>query len=88
MWTYTVRTSASPQSPREYYGYGWDVSEQCHRRIVHHDGTLPSFTSSYVRFVDSHTAIVVLTNADNAYSKNVALRVADRLFQDKTATVK
>ena len=83
MWTDTVRTSAAKQDPIEYYGYGWDVSTYQHRRTVHHDGTIPGFTSSYFRFLDSNTAIIVLTNADNAYPRTVALRIADLLFQEK-----
>jgi CubicO group peptidase (beta-lactamase class C family) len=88
MWTDTVRTAKASQDPIEYYGYGWDVSEYHQRRVVHHDGTIPGFTSSYFRFIDSKTAIIVLTNADNAYPKTVALRIADILFQEKTANAK
>jgi len=84
MWTDTVRTSTAKQDPLEYYGYGWDVSTYQQRRIVHHDGTIPGFTSSYFRFPDSNTAIIVLTNADNAYPRTVALRIADLLLQEKT----
>jgi CubicO group peptidase (beta-lactamase class C family) len=85
MWTDTVRTSTTRQDPLEYYGYGWDVSTYQQRRIVHHDGTIPGFTGSYFRFVDSNTAIIVLTNADNAYPKTVALRIADLLFPKHSA---
>jgi CubicO group peptidase (beta-lactamase class C family) len=81
MWNDTVRTTDT--SLVEYYGYGWDVSEYKNKKIVHHDGTLPGFTSSYFRFIDSRSAIIVLTNADNAYPKTIALGIADLLFNLK-----
>ena len=81
MWADIVRTSAADQNPAEYYGYGWDVNNYKGRRIVHHDGTLPGFTSSYFRFIDSDSAIIILTNADNAYPKSIALGIADLLFR-------
>ncbi|MDF7815129.1 serine hydrolase domain-containing protein [Hymenobacter sp. YC55] len=81
MWQDTVSTAAVTQGSVEYYGYGWDVSTYKQRPVVHHDGTIPGFTSSYFRFMDSNTAIIVLTNADNAYPKTVALRIADILWE-------
>lgn len=83
MWNDKVKTSNSGQEPIEYYGYGWDVSEYKKLRVVHHDGTLPGFTSSYFRFIDSKSAIIVLTNADNAYPKNIVLAIADLMFKDE-----
>lgn len=88
MWRDTVRTTSSPQAPCEYYGYGWDVGTSHQQLVVHHDGTLPGFTSSYFRFPGSKTAIIVLTNADNAYPRTVALRLADLLFQQPRAVPK
>lgn len=88
MWRDTVRTTNAPQASREYYGYGWDVGTYHQRLVVHHDGTLPGFTSSYFRFPGSKTALVVLTNADNAYPRTVALRLADILFQQPPAVPK
>jgi CubicO group peptidase (beta-lactamase class C family) len=82
MWQDTVGTDTAPPAPRDYYGYGWDVGQYKQQRVVHHDGTLPGFTSSYFRFPDSKTAIVVLTNTDNAHPRTVALRIADLLFQN------
>jgi CubicO group peptidase (beta-lactamase class C family) len=85
LWTDTVRTTKAHQDPLEYYGYGWDVGTYHNRRVVHHDGTIPGFTSSYFRFLDSKTAIIVLTNADNAYPKTVVLRIAAILFNERPA---
>ncbi|OUJ70296.1 serine hydrolase domain-containing protein [Hymenobacter crusticola] len=84
LWTDTVRTSTTRQEPLEYYGYGWDVTTYHGQRLVHHDGTIPGFTSSYLRFVDANTAIIVLSNADNAYPKTIALGIADLLLAENT----
>jgi CubicO group peptidase (beta-lactamase class C family) len=81
MWNDKVRVSNSVQDPIEYYGYGWDVNEYKGLRVVHHDGTLPGFASSYFRFIDNKSAIIILTNADNAYPKTLALQIADLMFQ-------
>ena len=80
MWNDTVRTSNLNQRPIEYYGYGWDVNKYKNLRVVHHDGTLPGFTSSYFRFIESNSAIIILTNADNAYPKTIALGIANLMF--------
>jgi len=88
MWTDTVRTTKASQAPIEYYGYGWDVGMYRNWRVVHHDGTIPGFTSSYFRFIDRKTAIIVLTNADNAYPRTVVLRIADILFKKEPTSTK
>lgn len=88
LWNDKVRISNAGQVPIEYYGYGWEVSEYKRLRIIHHGGTLPGFTSSYFRFIDSNTAIIVLTNADDAYPKTVVLRIADILFKEKAVRSK
>jgi CubicO group peptidase (beta-lactamase class C family) len=80
MWNDKVIASSPGQLPAAYYGYGWDVNEYKGLRIVHHDGTLPGFASSYFRFIDSRSAIIILTNADNAYPKRIALQIADLVF--------
>jgi CubicO group peptidase (beta-lactamase class C family) len=82
MWTDTVRTSSSNKAPIEYYGYGWYISNYKNLKVVHHDGTLPGFTSSYFRFIESRSAIIILTNADNAYPKTIALGIADILLNN------
>jgi len=80
MWNDTVPTSKASQTPTGYYGYGWDVSEYKNLKVVHHNGTLPGFTSSYFRFVESKSAIIILTNADNAYPKTIVLGIADLIL--------
>jgi CubicO group peptidase (beta-lactamase class C family) len=80
MWTDTVRTSIAKDAPAEYYGYGWDVKEFKKLKIVHHGGTLPGFASSYFRFLDSNSAIIILTNADNSFPSKIALGIADMIL--------
>ena len=70
----------SNQESSSYYGYGWAVSQHKGLRVVHHDGTLPGFASSYFRFIDSRSAIIILTNADSVYPNKITLQIADLMF--------
>nr|WP_316810286.1 serine hydrolase [Pedobacter heparinus] len=82
MWKDKVNTSAANKTPMEYYGYGWNVNEYKNLKIAHHNGTLPGFTSSYFRFIESKSAVIVLTNANNAYLKNIVLSIANIIFDN------
>lgn len=46
----------------EDYGFGWALSDFRGRRVVHHAGGVPGFSSFYGHFVEDDTAIVVLSN--------------------------
>lgn len=46
----------------EDYGLGWALSDYRGRRVVHHAGGVPGFSSFYGHFVEDDTTIVVLSN--------------------------
>jgi CubicO group peptidase (beta-lactamase class C family) len=80
MWEDKVNTSNSDKTPFEYYGYGWDVIEYKKVLVVNHGGNLSGFTSKYSRFIDSKTAIIVLTNLDGARLGDIVNGIADSLL--------
>jgi CubicO group peptidase (beta-lactamase class C family) len=50
----------------ENYGYGWFVGEVWRRRRYRHNGSLPGFTSDFVKFPDEGLTLVFLCNVDRA----------------------
>lgn len=44
------------------YGLGWRLQYFLDKRIVHHPGRWHGFRTSFKRFVDDHTTIIVLSN--------------------------
>src|SRR5262249_35818392 len=46
----------------EGYGLGWGLSDFRGRRVVHHAGGVPGFSSFFGRFVDDDTTLIVLSN--------------------------
>jgi CubicO group peptidase (beta-lactamase class C family) len=83
MWGDTVLSSRkSPAGLAVYYGYGLQVTDYDHKKLVYHGGSLPGFRTVYVRFPDQNTAIVILANADQADLAPVAWGIADILFKN------
>jgi CubicO group peptidase (beta-lactamase class C family) len=82
MWTDTVLTSRkNPAGGAVFYGYGLQVTDYNHRKLVFHGGSLPGFRTMYFRFPDEKTAIVLLANSDQADLAPVAWEIADMLFK-------
>jgi CubicO group peptidase (beta-lactamase class C family) len=46
----------------EGYGFGWGLSSYRGRRVVHHAGGIPGYSSFYGRFVEDDLALIILTN--------------------------
>jgi len=81
MWSDVVKTdAANPKS--EFYGYGWFKTTYKERELVYHGGSLPGFRTVYCRFPADGTAIVILTNSNQANPKIIADGVADILYAD------
>ena len=62
-----------------YYGFGWMISKVNGRQFLHHGGSLPGFKSVYFRYILDKTAIIILTNSDNADAYGIAFGVSDLL---------
>lgn len=50
----------------ENYGYGWFSGEGFKRRRYRHNGSLPGYTSDFVKFPDESLTLVFLCNLDRA----------------------
>jgi len=85
MWGDTIRTPLKMDDEAIYYGYGWMTNKVSGKQFVHHAGSLPGFRSVYFRYIEDKTAIIILTNADNADTYGIAFGVSDLL---KTADKK
>ncbi|MEO5891136.1 MAG: serine hydrolase domain-containing protein [Ferruginibacter sp.] len=79
MWNDTIKTPLSMDNEAIYYGYGWMTNKINGKQFVHHGGSLPGFKSAYFRYIEDKTAIIILTNADNADAYGIAFGVSDLL---------
>ena len=79
MWGDTIKTPLTMDNEVMYYGYGWMTNKVNGKQVVHHGGSLPGFKSVYFRFIQDRTAIIILTNSDDADAYGIAFGVADLL---------
>lgn len=83
MWADTVLTSRkNPAGGTVFYGYGLQVTDYNHKKLVFHGGSLPGFRTMYFRFPEEKTAIVLLANSDQADLAPLAWEIADILFKN------
>lgn len=75
----TVKTPLTMDNEAIYYGYGWMTNKVSGKQFLHHGGSLPGFKSVYFRYIDDKTAIIILTNSDNADAYAIAFGVSDLL---------
>ena len=83
MWDDTVKTPFTMDNETIYYGYGWMTNKVNGKQFVHHGGSLPGFKSVYFRYIEDKTAIIILTNSDNADAYGIAFGVSDLLQKEK-----
>lgn len=59
-------TPGSPKIRRDnrYYGFGWRITTYKGNPMIYHNGWWMGFKSTFTRFVDDETTIIVLTNTD------------------------
>jgi CubicO group peptidase (beta-lactamase class C family) len=79
MWSDTTKTPLTMDNEVMYYGYGWMTNKVNGKRFVHHGGSLPGFKSVYFRYIQDKTAIIILTNSDNADAYGIAFGVSTLL---------
>ncbi|HEY4196736.1 MAG TPA: serine hydrolase domain-containing protein [Mucilaginibacter sp.] len=83
MWSNTIKTPLTMDNEPIYYGYGWMTNKLNGKQFVHHAGSLPGFKAVYFRYIQDKTAIIVLTNSDNADTYGIAFGVYDLLPKEK-----
>lgn len=79
MWDDTIKTPFTMDNEPIYYGYGWMTNKVNGKQFVHHGGSLPGFKSVYFRYIQDKTAIIILTNSDDADAYGIAFGVSDLL---------
>ncbi|GAB3710829.1 serine hydrolase domain-containing protein [Spirosoma flavus] len=79
MWGDTIKTPLTMDSEAMYYGYGWMTNQENGKQLVHHGGSLPGFKSVYFRYIHDKTAIIILTNSENADAYGIAFGVGNLL---------
>lgn len=79
MWDDTIKTPSTMDNEPIYYGYGWMTNKVNGKQFVHHGGSMPGFRSVYFRYIQDKTAIIVLTNSDDADAYGIAFGVSDLL---------
>jgi CubicO group peptidase (beta-lactamase class C family) len=82
MWNDTVKTPFTMDNEVIDYAYGWMTNKVNGKQFVHHGGSLPGFKSVYFRYPEDKTAIIILTNADNADAYAIAFGVSDILMAE------
>jgi CubicO group peptidase (beta-lactamase class C family) len=63
------------------YGLGWFLTDINDVRMVYHSGSMPAFTSDFIRYLDAGLSVVILTNIDyNTADPQPMTRAVARMF--------
>jgi CubicO group peptidase (beta-lactamase class C family) len=82
IWDDTTKTTFTMDNEAIYYGYGWMTNKVSGKQFAHHGGSLPGFKSVYFRYIEEKTAIIILTNSDNADAYGIAFGVKELLQKE------
>jgi CubicO group peptidase (beta-lactamase class C family) len=76
--TKAVMWTATPQSTRERFGYGfgWQIDTRAGHRVTYHGGGRSGFKAYLARFPDNHLTFVILTNAGQCDPEPILWKVA------------
>ncbi|MFW5892280.1 MAG: hypothetical protein ACOCUQ_02635, partial [Bacteroidota bacterium] len=64
------------------YGLGWRLQNYIGKKIIHHPGRWHGFRTSFKRFTNDHTTIIVLSN-NNQSIADVIDGLQDILYYDE-----
>ncbi len=67
------------------YGFGLEFDEYRGLKTIGHGGKVPGFTSSYLRFPDKNTSLIILSNRSDMEVDNYVKKIADIIFFDNTS---
>lgn len=79
LFTDTVKTPFSMDNQAIYYAYGWMTNLFSKQQLLHHGGSLPGFKSVYFRLPKTKSALIVLTNSEDADAYQIAFGILDIL---------
>lgn len=75
-------------SKTDKYGYGVMFTEYGSQKCIYHDGSTGAYHSTFVRFPEFNTSIVIMTNNGGVPTNSIAGRIADSIlplvFKSKT----
>ena len=83
-WPRDPHATDSTEPPPLLYGFGWFLDPYNGHARNYHDGGTMGFRTTIQRFVDDHFTVVVLSNRTDLNPNELALKVADLLFQQGT----
>lgn len=78
-FTDAFKTTFTMDNEPIYYRFGWMMNKVGNRLLAHHGGSLPGFKSVYFRFPEEKTAIIILTNSDQANAYAIAFGIVELL---------
>jgi len=64
------------------YGFGWRLQDYLDKKIVHHPGRWHGFRTSFKRFIDDHTTLILLSN-NNRSIAGIIEGIQDILYYDE-----
>ncbi len=64
------------------YGFGWRLQEYLDKRIVHHPGRWHGFRTSFKRFPQDHTTLIILAN-NNQNIAGIIEKIQDIIYYDE-----
>ncbi len=64
------------------YGFGWRLQNYLDKKIVHHPGRWHGFRTSFKRFIDDHTTLILLSN-NNRNIAGIIEGIQDILYYDE-----
>jgi D-alanyl-D-alanine carboxypeptidase len=62
------------------FGLGWEVAREYGRRVLEHNGDINGFGAFIARYPDDDAVIIVLTNIEGTYVRDMKDALAARLF--------
>jgi CubicO group peptidase (beta-lactamase class C family) len=64
------------------YGLGWRLQTYLDKKIVHHPGRWHGFRTSFKRFADDHTTLIILSNNDRNIV-SIIEKIQDLIYYDE-----
>lgn len=71
-----------PNSEKQFYGYGLNLTAQFGRACVHHAGATGSYGSQVYRFPEEKLSVFVMTNNGSINADQIATKVVEMLLEE------
>ncbi len=72
------------ETENAYYAYGWNVSKTNRNTTqVEHSGTNLIFFADFLRYIDEHITVILLSNKSHPSSNNICFEISRIIFNPK-----